>query len=400
MKAPGTDSVLRTPGARRDAVCTVLAFAFLLFAPLAMVGMGLGRDEQIMREWEFRLPAPRPPLPMGKAELAAFPWKWDSYWNDVFPFRSPLIHLHAVVRYRLLGANSIHKVFLREGFVFDVRDIDKYRGKQVLKDDELDAFMRILRAKREFFRQAGIAYYFVLSPSRVDFHRDVVPAVFRLPERNVWAEQIRARSAREAREFFIMPDDAMHAAQARWPERPLYYRRDGHWNQWGRTVAAAAIVRFMQKDFPALPALDPSEVPFVHAPEDQTFWGAVRMLGLSFDDLPPVTTVKAAPEWAERCRQLAADRDRNPLVMAYTSDSFMEILSDCPPEILSFGRVVWLGLSQFDRLNSPANCAPALDLRPDVVLEGKALAALDFADYLRRNAAWLAADAAPRPAGD
>ena len=31
----------------------------------------------------------------------------------------------------------------------------------------------------------------------------------------------------------------------------------------------------------------------------------------------------------------------------------------------------------------------------DVVLEGKALGALDFADYLRKNAAWLAADAAP-----
>jgi hypothetical protein len=398
MQSTGNDSILRTPGARRDAVFTVLTFAVLLFAPLAMVGLGLGRDEQIMREWEYRRPSPRPPLPTSKEEIAAFPWQWDAYWNDVFPFRSPLIHLHAFVRYRLLGANSLHKLFLREGFVFDVRDIDKYRGKQALRDEEVDAFLRILGAKREFFRKAGIAYYFVLSPSRLDFHRDVVPAEFNLPDRNVWSEQIRARLSPVAREYFIMPDEAMHAAQARWPERPLYYRRDGHWNQWGRTVAAAAIVRFMQKDFPALPALDPSEVPFVHAPEDQTFWGAVRMLGLSFDDLPPVRTVKIAPEWAERCRQLAADRDRNPLVLAYTSDSFMEILSDCPPEIMSFGRVVWLGLSQFDRLNSPANCAPALDVRPDIVLEGKALAALDFADYLRKNAAWLAADSAPRPA--
>ena len=136
-------------------------------------------------------------------------------------------------------------------------------------------------------------------------------------------------------------------------------------------------------------------MPVVVAPEDQAFWGDVRMLGLRFADLAPVPTAMAAPAWTDEYRRLAAATNRCPLALAYTSDSFMEILSDRSPEILSFGRVTWLGLSQFDRLNSPANCRPALELEADVVLEGKALGALDFADYLRKNAAWLAADAAP-----
>lgn len=367
----------------------------LLFVPLALVGLGLGRDEQIMREWEFRLPSPRPPLPLSVADVMAFPWRWDAYWSDAFPHRSPLIHLQAFVRHRLLGANAPKKIFLEDGFVFDVKDVDQFRGKRVLPAGELDAFMRVLRAKREFFGKAGIAYYFVLAPNRLDFHRDVVPAAFQLPAQNVWAAQIRERLSPDLREFFIMPDETMRAAQERWPDRPLYYKRDGHWNQWGRVVAAAAIVQCMQKAFPALPTLDPNAVPVVAAPEDQTFWGDVRMLGLAFDDLPAAMTAVVAPAWTEQCQRLAAETNRCPLSLAYTSDSFMEILSDRSPEILSFGKVTWLGLSQFDRLNSPENCRQALDLRPDVVLEGKALGAIDFADYLRKNAAWLKTEAAP-----
>lgn len=395
MKAVSPDPALRSRGARRAAGATCAAFLLLLGAPLAMVQFGLGRDEQIMRDWEYRLPSPPPPWPRTPADALAFPWRWDAYWSDAFPYRSRLIQLHASVRYRLLGANATNKLFLADGFVFDLKDIDQFRGKAGPSPEQLDAFLRILRAKRDFFRKAGRAYYFVLAPNRVDFHRAVVPAAFRLPEENALAARIRERLTPELREFFILPDAALRAAQARWPDRPLYYRRDGHWNQWGRIVAAAAIVQFMQKDFPALPALDPAAVPVVVAPEDQAFWGDVRMLGLRFADLAPVPTAMAAPAWTDEYRRLAAATNRCPLALAYTSDSFMEILSDRSPEILSFGRVTWLGLSQFDRLNSPANCRPALELEADVVLEGKALGALDFADYLRKNAAWLAADAAP-----
>ncbi len=378
-----------------DAGATCALFLLCLFTPLVLNERGIGRDEKIMREWEFRVPSPRPAFPLEKAAIVAFPWQWDTYWSDTFPHRSPIIHFQAYVRYRMLGANAPQKIFLRDGFVFDLKEIDQYRGKRILKVEELDAFLRILRAKREFFRKAGIAYYFVLSPSRVDFHRDVVPAAFRLPDQNVWSAQIRERLSPDVREFFIMPDAAMRAAQARWPDRPLYYKRDGHWNQWGRIVAASAIVQCMQKAFPSLPPLDPADVPVVAAPEDQAFWGDVRMLGLAFDALPSVMCTMVAPAWTEQCRRLAADKNRCPLSLAYTSDSFMEILSDRSPEILSFGAVAWLGLSQFDRLNSPANCRQALDLHPDVVLEGKALGAIDFADYLRKNAAWLTTDAAP-----
>lgn len=276
-----------------------------------------------------------------------------------------------------------------------MKDIDQYRGKGLPPGAELDAFLRILCAKRDFFQKAGNAYYFVLAPNRVDFHRDVVPAAFRLPERNALAAQIRERLTPDLREFFILPDTALRAAQARWPDRPLYYHRDGHWNQWGRIVAAAAIVQHVRQAFPSLPALDPAAVPVVVAPEDQTFWGDVRLLGLPFDALPPAPTVLAAPAWTEKYRRLAAETNRCPLSLAYTSDSFMEILSDRPPEILSFGRVAWLGLSQFDRLNSPENCRVAIELKPDVVLEGKALGALDFGDYLLKNAAWLPPAATP-----
>ena len=110
-------------------MATCAAFLLLLVAPLAMVRFGLGRDEQIMRDWEYRLPSPPPPWPRTPADALAFPWRWDAYWSDAFPYRSRLIQLHASVRYRLLGANATNKLFLADGFVFDLKDIDQFRGK-------------------------------------------------------------------------------------------------------------------------------------------------------------------------------------------------------------------------------------------------------------------------------
>lgn len=389
MSSTRSDIVLHSRGARRDAVVTGVAFMLLLFVPLAMIGLEFGRDEQIMRDWEFRLPSPRPAFPLKKTDIVAFPWRWDAFWSDAFPYRSPLIHSHAFVRYQLMSANPANKIFLDDGFVFDLGAINQYRGKTILKEDDLDEFLQILRSKREYFGKIGVAYYFVLSPSRVDFQRDVVPAAFQLPDRNVWSVQIQEQLSPDMQEYFIMPDAVMRAAKERWPDRPLYYRRDGHWNQWGRVVAASAIIQSMQKAFPTLPVLDPAVVSVVNTQEDQAFWGDVRMLGVAFHVLPPVTTTMVAPVWSNQYQRLAADTNRSPLSLVYTSDSFMEILSDRSPEILSFGKVTWLGLSQFNRLNSPENCLEALKLQPDVVLEGKALGAFNITDYLRTNSAWL-----------
>ena len=377
-----------------DGVLTCVLFLGVLFAPLALNGWGIGRDNLIMRRHEYRNPRPRPSVPRSAAAAVAFPWQWDDYWSDVFPYRGPLIQFQANVRHRTLGANGANSVILEDGSVFGVGNVDWYRGRNVGTDRDVDSFIEILRRKRAFFQKAGVDYYFLLAPSRLYFDRDRMDVLFRLPKRHALAEKIERRLPPDAREWFILPETAMRKAKERHPERPLFFKRDYHWSEWGRTVAASEIVRVVRTAHPDLPPLDPESVPIVVEPEDLRFWSQLRTLGVSFRAFPVPPTAKVAPAWTEEYERLAAARDRSPLAMAYYSDSFMEILSERPPEILSFGSVKRAG--GWGALGMPAGCEKALAGQPAVVVESVFIDGLATWDYLDLNAAWLS-DAEPRP---
>lgn len=371
-----------------ECLATLGLFFLLLAVPLALVGLGIGRDDAILKNGEYRLPASRPAMPLDMPAVVAFPWAWEDYWRDAFPFRGPLIHLQAHVRYGLLGANAPRQIFLKDGFVFGYGALNAFRGKAGWSDGEVDDFLKILLRKREFFHRRGVAYYFVLAPSREGFYRDLFQGVFHLPEKHALKAKIEARMAPEVRRFFIMPDETMQEARVRYPDRPLFYKRDNHWNQWGRAVAASAIVRFLQADFPQLPPLDPAAIPFVAAPEDESYWANLRLLGLDFDTFPAPMTVMVAPAWTEEYERLAAETNRAPLRLAYASDSFMEILSDRSPEILSFAAVKRVG--GWPELGSPAASQKILDGHPDVLLESVDVAGLALGKlYFEVNAPWL-----------
>ncbi len=383
MDAPRSSE--RPPPRRLEAALICGVFFLLLALPLALNRAGLGREYRILRDSEFRQPARQPQRPRSWAAAGLFPAQWDAYWRDAFPFRGRLIQLQAAVRHRFLRANGRLSIFLDDGFVCDLETLDRYRGRITLDDRKLDAFIELLRRKRRFFEEAGIAYYFVFPPSRIEFHRDRFPAALRLPAQHHLLARILARMPAEVRQYVIVTDDAMRTAHARHPDRRLFYRRDHHWSDWGRTVGAAEIVRFLRRDFPELPPLDPDAVPFVLAPEGREYWYDLRRLGVPFESFPEPRIEKAAPAWADLHARLAAEPARRSLRMLYVSDSFMIILSAHSPEILSFAVAERRQIG----FHKPALARRILPERPDIVLESICVEALTSWGYLEKNRAWL-----------
>jgi len=368
-----------------------MLFLLILFVPLILAVMSVGRDETILKNGEYRMPSPKPSIPLSLSSAVAFPWQWEEYWRDIFPFRGPLIYLHADVRYKKLKANASNILFVGDDYVFNTEEIDCFRGKIGRTDNEVDEFLEIVRRKRAFFQQHEIAYYFVLAPSRVGFLRELVEDIFILPDEHALKRRLLSRMPPEMQDFFIMPDNIMREYQVQYPERPLFFRRDNHWTHWGRTVAAAAIVRHLQKEFPELPSLDPLDIPFIEAPEDQSFWAYLRLLGVDFNLFPAPMTIKTSPEWPAIYERLAKADDRATLKMCYSSDSFMEILSQTSPEILSFSSVKRLDPLTIG-LKSPMASMQVVNEHPDIVLESvviDALASKHFAGFMKSNTGWL-----------
>lgn len=335
------------------------------------------------------MPSQCPGVPRSPGAVLSFPWQWEDYWRDIFPYRGPMIHAHARMRYRTLRANGQDIFFRPDGYIFNMIEINCYRGQTTRTEAELDQFLELVHRKHEYFRQRGIAYYFLLAPSRTTFLRDRLADLFELPDEHAFLARIKARIRVGDDKAFIFPDAVMHEYQARYPDRPLFFKRDNHWTHWGRAVAAAGIVRHLQGDFPSLPRLDPTQIPFVLEPEDQSFWAYMRLLGLEFSAIPPPPSIRVAPEWAGLYNQLASTPGRSSFTLLYASDSFMEILSQHSPEILSFAsasRMVDIGVK------SPASSEAVVARHPDVVLESvviDALASHHYEGFMKNQAAWF-----------
>lgn len=383
-RSNGRNSRLR----RLDDMATSLAFLVLMVAPLIMAAGRVGRDSAIFQNGEYRLPAPRPNLPVSPADMLAFPWRWDEYWRDIFPFRGGFIHLHADIRYKKLGANDQTALFFDNGYVFSIEEIDYFRGRVGRTDEELRRFLEMVRRKQVFFRNHGIAYYFLLAPSRVGFLRDVLEQSFALPPDHALKVRLAELMPEDMRLYFIFPETVMHRYREQFPDRPLFYNRDNHWNHWGRVVGAASLVEHVRRDHPDLPPLNPLDVPMTEAPEDASFWAYLRLLGINFDAFPPPMTVMITPAWREEYRRLAAS-ERHGLTLAYSSDSFMEILSDASPEILSFASATRL---ETISIKSPETSKAVLSIRPDILVESIVIDALSsrfYEGYMTNHRKWL-----------
>ena len=372
-----------------EALATCILFGIILLQPLSLGALRIGRDDTILKNGEYRLPAPRPAAPFSPADAIAFPWRWEEYWRDIFPFRGALIHLHANFRYKTLGANGQNILLMDDGYVFSMDEINCYRGKSARSDSELDTFLELVRRKRNYFQQHGIAYYFLLAPSRINFFRQRLARSFNLPDQHATESRIIERMPEDIKDFFILPDELLHLYAEQFPDRPLFYRRDNHWTHWGRTVGAAALVQAVRRDFPEVPPLDPCSVPFHEAPEDQSFWAYLRLLGVGFETFPAPPTLRIGPDWDRRYSELDAHPERARYKLLYSSDSFMEILSLHSPEILSFSKAARLTTLS---IKSPEASRAVVEQRPDILVESvfvDALASRYYDSFMKNNAGWF-----------
>src|SRR5271165_2755891 len=95
-----------------------LIIVFLAAITMPLAGQFLHLDCGIKLN-DNRVLEPLPELKLDRASLAAFPAKFEAYFNDHFGFRQRLIHWLSVVKVLGLGVSSSRDVILgRNGWIF------------------------------------------------------------------------------------------------------------------------------------------------------------------------------------------------------------------------------------------------------------------------------------------
>lgn len=200
------------------------------------------------------------------AEWPAFSWKdlnelphaYESYYDDNLPFRDQLIFLRAMVSKTLYNRDLKQEViFGKEGWLFysaqrDGAPVSSYRGEDLFTREELRQISVDLRKTRDTLKKQGIDFVIFFAPNKERMYSEYMPDRYGPPAEEYALKQLVDFLRKHTDLKVVYPYEELMAAKAEFPDIPIYYSRDTHWNGVGAYVGARALLSALGIETPPL----------------------------------------------------------------------------------------------------------------------------------------------------
>ncbi len=257
-----------------DAALVVLFVAFLC-APTVR---NLSGSQPAARH-EFRAPAPRPEWKWRSAVLQHFPTHFEAYYNDHFGYRHKFIDLLNNFRVRWLNHSSSPHVCLGKNgwlyFEFEPLGND-YTTHRAFTEAELVRWKLILEGRRDWLRELGIPYVFVIAPDKQSVYPEMLPRDLQ--------RRWRDTSRLEQLLTYLRANSDVDVVDLRPPLRdakaqsPVFFLTDSHWNDHGAYAAYVDILKEVSRHFPQVQPAPRSD--FIETTVRRPGGDLARMMGL------------------------------------------------------------------------------------------------------------------------
>lgn len=233
-----------------DARLTTITFLLLLWLPLLV---SLTSPDAAVSSSEQRSLAPAPTLELAPEALARLPRQLERYYDDRLGLRDALIRAWAWLHIEALGVSPSPKLVVgRDGWLFFGHEnaVAQYRGIARFDEASLARWMRVLRARRDWLAERGVAYLLVLVPNKHRVYGEYMPDSLPRVSQRSQLDQLVERLEADGVPFLDLRPVLERAAQ----RARVYHKTDTHWNDLGAYAAYVAILE-------RLAALDPALAP-------------------------------------------------------------------------------------------------------------------------------------------
>lgn len=228
-----------------------ILFLGALFFPVSARLLGFQWNEI---SGENRIQAPRPGLPRSSDELISFPARANTWFNDRFPFRKPLVEANGSWAL-MLGESPNYGVFIgRKKWLFYREGTDHLFSRTEVPTATIQAFDRMLRERAAWLKARGIAYLYIIVPDKHTVYPENLPLILAAQHgRNPsFREQLLSGISPEARALCLDLTPALRAAK---DGRDLFLHSDTHWSFYGALAAQRALAEHLRPNYPSLRTL-------------------------------------------------------------------------------------------------------------------------------------------------
>ena len=172
------ETTTNPPRKFRD-MCLCAAFLVFLIAPA--LSAALRRGEAAVNLVENRRAAEFPPRPASVRDWAEWPRAFEAWHADHFGLRATFLQAHNALAIFVLHTSPSPRIVVgREHWIFSTAmDLDQWRGTDPFTEKELEAWRVCLESRQQPLAELGIAYLFVLAPSKSAIYPEFLPANYR-----------------------------------------------------------------------------------------------------------------------------------------------------------------------------------------------------------------------------
>ncbi|MCE9594722.1 MAG: hypothetical protein K8S98_11065 [Planctomycetes bacterium] len=262
----------RTSTPKHDIVLIVL-FVASLVAPV--IDMCVRPMEARTPTVELRTPAPVPTLEPTLESVATLPVRVESWWKDFFGLRDLLIGMRSYTYWYGLRSSPTPEVLRgKHGWVFfdGNENIACDRGASPLSTQEVDAWVKLLGARRAWLEARGIKQLYAFVPSKLLVYPEEAPEWVKIlgPSR---LEQVLAKlDPSWNADVVYVKEGQLAEKQADTPDDPAWFPLGTHFCDRGAFRAYGEIMAKLHEHFPSLSPEPKSNFKSMPAPRQGDTW--------------------------------------------------------------------------------------------------------------------------------
>ena len=220
---------------------------------LPLLGLLFSLDRGFVLD-EKRELTPRPRLKAHMKVLAAFPPRFEAYFNDQFGFRKRLIYWLNVTKVVALGVSPHPKViFGSDGWLYyGDKDIPYYRAAVPMTRAQLEAWQKRFEQRQSWLADRGIPYLVVITPLKSSIYPEYMARAYNRIGKTSRLDQLMAHMKAYSGLKVIDLRAAILDEKSR---NQVFYRTDTHWNNRGSYVGYTQIMKALSRWFPQFEAI-------------------------------------------------------------------------------------------------------------------------------------------------
>lgn len=198
--------------------------------------------------------------------LNKFPSEYNSYFNDNFSMRGVFTKMHRRFLAETFRVSSVWNVIIgADNWLFQATKpyVDIYDRKTLFSAEELEKISLELQYRKAFIEKNGGKLYLAFAPTKNQIYGEKMPKyILKDSEMNKTEQLTEYLRENAGIETIELHQPILEMKQN--SNEILYFKGDTHWTHFGAMVGAAAISKHLQKDFPAVPAVEMSDFDTSH----------------------------------------------------------------------------------------------------------------------------------------